>query len=173
SESLVLPLHYEATSKQNKDRCASLQVARLPSRMNLRGGDLLCFEQDFAALLSACHFQMASALYHEFASGFYHRVYHIVVVIRIMMKQQKRLDLRFECERNGAGNRTVSPADVRRVFLVGVLRVENQNVAAAQKLNQRSVLVRRNFSGLFRTQLFSPRRMEKKLIRLVIRKKSN
>ena len=47
----------------------------------------------------------------------------------------------------------MSPADVRRVFLIGVLRVENQNVAAAQKLNQRSVLVRRNFSGLFRTQL--------------------
>ena len=32
SESLVLPLHYEATSEQNKDRCASLQVAQLPSR---------------------------------------------------------------------------------------------------------------------------------------------
>ena len=28
SESLVLPLHYEATSEQNKERCASLQVAR-------------------------------------------------------------------------------------------------------------------------------------------------
>jgi hypothetical protein len=88
SESLVLPLHYEATSEQNKDRCASLQVAQLPSRMNLRGGDLLCFEQDFSALLSSCDFQMASALYHEFASGFYHRVYHLVVVIRIMVKQQ-------------------------------------------------------------------------------------
>ena len=88
SESLVLPLHYEATSEQNKDRCASLQVAQLPSRMNLRGGDLLCFEQDFGALLSPCDFQMASALYHEFAGGFYHRVYHLVVVIRIMVKQQ-------------------------------------------------------------------------------------
>ena len=56
--------------------------------MNLGGSDLLCFEQDFAALLSTCDFQMASALYHEFASGFYHRVYHLVVVIRIMVKQQ-------------------------------------------------------------------------------------
>src|SRR6266403_3251758 len=90
SESLVLPLHYEATSQQNKDRYASLQVGRsCPSRMNLRGGDLLCFEQDFAALLSSCDFQMASALCHEFASGFYHRVYHLVVVIRIMVKQQQ------------------------------------------------------------------------------------
>ena len=88
SESLVLPLHYEATSEQNKDRCASLQVAQLPSRMNLRGGDLLCFEQDFSALLSTCDLQIASALYHEFASGFYHRAYHLVVVTRIMVKQQ-------------------------------------------------------------------------------------
>src|SRR6266481_377088 len=153
--------------------CLAASRTQLPSRMNLCGGDLLCFEQYFPALLSACHFQMASALYYEFASGFYHRVYHLVVMTRIMVKQQKRLNLRFERERNSAGDRTVSPADVRRVFLIGVLRVENQNVAAAQKLNQRSVLVRRNFSGLFRTQLFSPRRMEKKLIWLVIGKKSN
>ena len=32
SESLVLPLHYEATSEQNKDRCVSLQVANSYSR---------------------------------------------------------------------------------------------------------------------------------------------
>src|SRR5881392_3881193 len=147
--------------------------AQLPQRMNLRGDDLLCFQQDFGALLSSCDFQMASALCHEFASGFYHLVYHLVVMTRIMMKQQERLNLRFECERNGAGDRTVSPADVRRVFLIGVLRVEDQNVAAAQKLNQRSVLVRRNFSGLFRAQLFSPCRVEKKLIRLVIGEKRN
>src|SRR6266446_9646429 len=153
--------------------CLAASRAQLPSRMNLCGGDLLCFEQYFAALLSPCDLQVASALYHEFASGFYHRVYHLVVMTRIMMKQQKRLNLRFECERNSAGNRTVSPADVRRVFLIGVLRVENQNVAPAQKLNQRSVLVRRNFLSLFRTQLFSPRCMQKKFIRLMIGKKSN
>src|SRR6266446_137939 len=153
--------------------CLAASRTQLPSRMNLCGGDLLCFEQYFAALLSACHFQMASALYYEFASGFYHRVYHLVVMTRIMVKQQKRLNLRFERERNSAGDRTVSPSDVRRVFLIGVLRVEDQNVAAAQKLNQRSVLVCRNFSGLFRTQLFSSRCMEKKLIRLMIGKKSN
>src|SRR4029453_4721171 len=145
--------------------------AQLPSRINLRGGDLLCFEQDFGALLSPCDLQVASALYHEFASGFYHRVYHLVLVTRIMVKQQKRLNLRFERERNRAGDRTVSPADVRRVFLIGVLRVENQNVAAAQKLNQRSVLVRRNFSGLFRTQLLSAGGVEKKFIRLGMGKK--
>src|SRR5439155_20445262 len=146
---------------------------QLPQRMNLRGGDLLCFEQDFAAMMSPCDFQMASAICHQVASGFYHLVYHLVVMTRIMMKQQERLDLRFECERNGAGDRTVSPADVRRVFLIGVLRVENQNVAPAQKFHQRSVLICRNFSGLFRTQLFSAGCMQKKFIRLVIGKKSN
>ncbi len=106
--------------------------------MNLRGGDLLCFEQDFAALLSSCDFQMASALCHELASGFYHLVYHLVVMTRIMMKQQKRLNLRFECERNSAGNRTVSPADVRRVFLIGVLRVENCRCRAKIEPTQRA-----------------------------------
>ena len=114
--------------------CLAASRTQLPSRMNLRGGDLLCFEQDFAALLSPCDFQMASALYREFASGFYHRIYHLVVMTRIMVKQQKRLNLRFECERNGAGDRTVSPADVRLIFLIGVLRVENQNIAAAQEI---------------------------------------
>ena len=32
SESLVLPLHYEATSEKSKDRCASLQVESSCSR---------------------------------------------------------------------------------------------------------------------------------------------
>src|SRR4029077_2959211 len=140
---------------------------------NFRGGDLLCFEQNFAALLSTCHFQIASAFYHEFTSGFYHPVYHFVVVTRVMMKQHKRLNLRFKREGNGAGDRTVSPADVPLIFLVGILRVENQNIAAAQKFDQRSVLVRRNLFRLFRTQLFSTRRVEKKFIRLVSGEKSN
>src|ERR1044072_6116888 len=91
---------------------------------------------------------MASALHGEFASGFYHRTNHLVVVARIMMEQQKRLSLRFHSERNGARNRTVSPADVRFVFLVGVLGVEDQNIAAAQKLNQLSPLLRCNFLRL-------------------------
>src|SRR5215211_3014417 len=91
--------------------------AQLPSKLDLRCGDLFCFEQNFAAFLSPCDFQTASALYREFASGFYHRVYHLVVVTRIMVKQQERLNLRFEPERNGAGDRTVSPADVHLVFL--------------------------------------------------------
>ena len=146
---------------------------QLLSRVNLRGDGLLWLELDFAALLGPCDFQMASALYREFASGFYHHVYHLVIVIRIMVKQQQRLNFRFERERNGAGDRTVSPADVHLIFLIGVLRIENQNVAAAQKLNQCTVLVRCNFFRLFRTQLFSPRLVEKKLIRLMIGEERN
>jgi hypothetical protein len=38
-------------------------------------------------LLSSCDFQMAPALYHEFASGFYHRVHEFIIVTRIMVKQ--------------------------------------------------------------------------------------
>src|SRR5262249_49093088 len=79
-ESLVLPLHHEAMSDKNKDRSVQPQVAQLPSRMNLRDGDLLCFEQEFAALLGSYNFHMASALHCEFASGLYHRIYHLVVM---------------------------------------------------------------------------------------------
>ena len=43
----------------------------------------------------------------------------------------------------------------------------------AAEMAGRSMLVRRNFSGLFRTQLFSAGCMQKKFIRLVIGKKSN
>ena len=78
---------------------------------------------------------MAFALYREFASGFYHGIYHFVVMTRIMVKQQQRLNLCFQCERNRARDRTVSPADARLISLIGVLRVEDQNIAAAQKLN--------------------------------------
>src|ERR1700752_4347255 len=34
-ESLVLPLHHEATSEKNKDRCALLQVARSGLRVSV------------------------------------------------------------------------------------------------------------------------------------------
>src|ERR1043166_6959558 len=134
-ESPVLPLHHEAGARKIKADVLAASRAQLPSRMNLHRSDLFCFEQDFAAFLSARDFQMASALSHEFASGLHHPIYHVVVVTRIMVKQQKSLNLRVEREGNGAGDRTVSPADVRLVFLIGVLRVEDQNLAATQKLN--------------------------------------
>ena len=87
----------------------------------------------------------------------------------VMVKKYQRLNLRLERERNGAGDRTMSPSDVVFILSVGVLCVENQNIAAVQKSHQPGLLIRRNFLRLFRTQLISTACMEKKFIRLVIR----
>ncbi len=105
--------------------CLAASREQLLSRMNLRSSDLVRFEQDFGALLSSCNFQIASTLHHEFASRFYHSVHHRVVVARIMVKQKERLNFRLHRERNGTRDRTVSPADVLGVFLIGVLAIEN------------------------------------------------
>jgi hypothetical protein len=98
-ESLVLPLHHEATSEKIKDRCASLQVER--SRVQnelLRSGNLFCFEQHFAAFLGRCNFQGPSTFCHEFASRFFHRLNCPVIMIWIMMEKQKCLHFGIERE---------------------------------------------------------------------------
>src|SRR5262245_36669523 len=115
--------------------CLAASGAELPSRMNSGCGDPLCLEWDFTSLLSPDDFQMASALNGEFASGVNHGIYRLVVMTRVMVEQQECVNLCFECERNGARDRTMSPPDVRLIFLIGVLRIEDQNVGAAQKLN--------------------------------------
>src|SRR5205809_641174 len=86
-------------------------------------GDRLRFDQDFAAFLGAYYLKRSSTFCHEFASGFHHRVYCLVVVTRVVMKEQKRLNLYFQRERNGAGDRAVSPADMSLVLFVPILRV--------------------------------------------------
>ncbi len=91
--------------------------------------DRLRLEQEFAAFLGAYYLQRFSTLCREFASGFHHRVHCLVVVTRVVMKEQQRLNFCFQRERNGAGDRAVSPADVSLVLFVPILRVENQNVA--------------------------------------------
>jgi hypothetical protein len=67
----------------------------------------------------------------------------------------------------------MSPSDMRFVFFVGVLRVENQNIAAAKKLDQASTLVGCGLFCVLRVQLISLCRVKKEFIRLVIRQKSN
>ncbi len=64
----------------------------------------------------------------------------------IMMKKQKPADFGVERKQNGAGNRTVSPSDVSFVLCIGVLRVENQNIAAVKKVDETDSLL---FSNLF------------------------
>ena len=84
--------------------CLAASGAELPLRMNLGCSDPLSLEQDLASLLSPGDFQMASALYGEFPSGGYHGIYRFVVMTRVMVKQRERVNLCFECERNGAGD---------------------------------------------------------------------
>ena len=51
----------------------------------------------------------------------------------------------------------MSPSDVGFVFLIGVLRVENQNIAAAQEIEPSWRAAPPQFLRLFRTQLISLR----------------
>jgi len=76
--------------------CVAASGAQSRSDDNLRDSDLLCFQEDFGPLLGACDFQAPAAFCHEFASGFYHRVHHVIVVTRVMVKQDKRLNLSIE-----------------------------------------------------------------------------
>src|SRR5437660_12062700 len=78
-----------------------------------------------------------------------------------MMKKQKPADFRIERQRNRAGNRTVSPSNVTVVLSVGVLRVENQNIAAAKKLDEGDSLLCRSLFRLFRTHAVGPCCMQK------------
>ena len=64
------------------------------------------------------------------------------------MKKQKPADLGVEGKQNGAGNRTVSPSDVIFVLCVGVLRVENQNIAAAEEIRRDRFAPRSQFFSL-------------------------
>src|SRR5712671_6383731 len=60
------------------------------------------------------------------------------------------------------------------VFIVGVLRVENEDVAAVEKLNQFSACFLRARACLFRTQGFTLRGMNLEIVVLfVVRKKSD
>src|ERR1043165_10202221 len=94
---------------------------------NLRSSDVFCFEENFAALPGTDDLQMTAAFPCHFAGGFHHAVDHLIVVAGVMMKQQQCLNLCLYGEGNSAGNRTVSPPNMRRVLLIGVLRIEYEN----------------------------------------------
>ena len=75
--------------------CLAASRAQSRSTIYLRGGDF-CFEQDFAAFLGRCDFQGPSTFCDEFASGFFHRLNGLVIVIWIVMEKQKCLHFRIE-----------------------------------------------------------------------------
>ena len=51
------------------------------------------------------------------------------------MEEHELARARIERQRNDAAQRAMAPADVLRVFLIGILRVENDDVAVLQKLD--------------------------------------
>ena len=71
-ESLVLPLHHEATSGKIKDRSAlAASQAQSPST-NSSSGDLFSLEQDLAALPGTFNFETSSTFCDQFTSEFHH-----------------------------------------------------------------------------------------------------
>src|SRR5437899_7231784 len=59
------------------------------------------------------------------------------------------------------------------ILLAGVLRIENQNITAVEKLDQSLMPICRSFLCLFRPHLISTSRMQKEFIWLMIRQKSD
>jgi hypothetical protein len=88
SESLVLPLHYEATREKIKDRQPLLQVEHSRVERDLNGWGFRA-EQDLSAFSSSFDFQRLSALCHQRARVFHHFINHFVIMIWIVMKEQK------------------------------------------------------------------------------------
>ncbi len=88
SESLVLPLHHEATREKIKDRQPLLQVERSRVARDLSGCGFRA-EQDLSAFPSSFDLQSLSALCHQRARVFYHFVNHFVIMIRIVMEKHE------------------------------------------------------------------------------------
>src|SRR5207247_10018607 len=87
-----------------------------------------------------------------------------------MVKKNQLSNIGVERERNTRVQRTVSPPNVMRVFLVRILRVQDQNVASLEKRYQRSSLFHSTLLCLLRTQQFSFYGMQlKRVIGLVVR----
>ena len=68
--------------------------------------------------------------------GLDHVLDHLVVVIWIMMKEEEFADLGIDGEGHSAAERAVSPSDFRGIFVVGVLRIDDEDVGAMKKLHQ-------------------------------------
>jgi hypothetical protein len=87
-ESLVLPLHHEATNEKIKidlSRCKSSGVALARDL----SGCGFCAEQELSAFPSCFDFQGLSALCHQFAGVFHHSIDRFVVMIRIVMEKHE------------------------------------------------------------------------------------
>ena len=94
-ESLVLPLHHEATSEKIKTDlpCCKSSVVALARDL---GGWSFGAEQDLSALTGRFHFQGLPALFHQRARVFHHFIDHPVVMIRIVMEKQELAHIRIK-----------------------------------------------------------------------------
>ena len=64
----------------------------------------------------------------------------------VVMKEHERPNFSVDGEIHRRAQRTVSPADMMLVFFVGVLRIENQDIAALQESHQIGAFVPGPFS---------------------------
>jgi hypothetical protein len=87
-ESLVLPLHHEATSEKIKTDLPCCKSSAIALARALSGAGFRT-EQDLSAFSSGFDFQGFSALCHQRARMFHHFIDHFVVMIRIVMEKQE------------------------------------------------------------------------------------
>lgn len=74
------------------------------------------------------------------AAGVLHKgVNPRVVMVRVVMKQVQLLDVRPRRERHGIIHTTVAPADVGAIFPTVVLRIKDERVGVANKINHSGV----------------------------------
>src|SRR5438034_4345124 len=84
-ESLVLPLHHEATSEKTRTDLPHCKLSAVALARDLSGCGF-CAEQDVSAFSSRLHFQRLPAFCDQCASAFHHFIDHFVVMIRIVME---------------------------------------------------------------------------------------
>ena len=87
-ESLVLPLHHEATSEKIKTDLTRCKSSGLAFALDLSGCDF-CVEQDLSAFSSSFDFQRLSAFCHQLARVFHHFIDHFIVMIWVVMEKQE------------------------------------------------------------------------------------
>ena len=124
----------------------------------------------FFAFACPNYFKRFPTFFHEPASLLNHFVYHLVVVVRIVVKKNQFSHIGVEGERNTRTQRTVSPPDMMFVFLVRILRVQDQNVASLEKRYQGGSLCYSALLCLLGTQQFGFNGMQLKcVVWLVVR----
>lgn len=87
-ESLVLPLHHEATNEKIKTDLSCCKSSAVALARDLSGCGF-CAEQDLSAFPSSFNFHGLATLCHQRARVFHHFIDHFVVMIRIVMEKQE------------------------------------------------------------------------------------